>query len=477
MEYFNHFFMIGVFIVLAIAIFVSIRTMLNYRVVVSTNDVHIVQRSKGATSYGAGSQFGNTYYNWPSWMPLVGVKTSMLPLAIFPIKLIDYPAYDKGRVPFIVDIMAFFRISDSNVAATRITSYEEVKAQLTGILQSACRSILAGSEIEDILQGRAEFGEKFTKEVDHNLANWGITSVKNIELMDIRDDKESKVIANIMSKKKSLIEKESRVTVAENMRAAQVAEIEATQNVQMRNQAALEQVGIQTATKDQKIGIANQVAAQEIKAQERLTAEKLMDIQQVNNVRAAQIARDVQVVQADQGKQTTIIQAEAARQTSVIQAEAEKQTNIIRAEGSKQSVTTVAEGQLAQAKMNAEGARAQGEAKGAAETAVLMAPVNAQLALAKEIGENDRYQTYLINIRTVEMNENVGKAKALALQAAQIKVISNTGSPMEGVENVMELFTSKGGTQLGSALEAFSQTPAGEALMKKLGVNKNGAIA
>ena len=60
----------------------------------------------------------------------------------------------------------------------------------------------------------------FTDEVASQLKEWGVESVKNIELMDIRDLHGSEVIANIMKKKKSQIEMESRVTVAENTRKA-----------------------------------------------------------------------------------------------------------------------------------------------------------------------------------------------------------------------------------------------------------------
>lgn len=433
---------IGIAIVLA---WIVIARILALRVVVSTNDVHIVQRSRGATSYGAGQTAGNTYYRWPVWMPGIGCRVSTLPLAIFNIVLKDYPAYDKGRVPFIVDIMAFFRITDSNIAASRVNNFAELQGQLQGILQSACRSILARSEIEEILEGRSTFGDMFTKEVDHNLENWGLQTVKNIELMDIRDDKDSKVIMNIMAKKKSLIEKESRIAVAENTRAAQVAEIEATQSVQVRNQDALKFVGIQTAQKDLEIGIAGQRAQQAIKEQEKLTAQRTMEITEVNTVRQAEIARAAQLVNADLNRQTVVIQADASKQQTVL----------------------TAEGALESAKRNAEAIRVQGEARGAAETAVLMAPVNAQTALAKEIGSNQPYQTYLLTIRQIEKDESVGKAQAEALTHADVKVIANTGNAVEGVHNVMDLFTSKGGTQLGAMIEAIAQTPAGAAIAKK----------
>ena len=209
-----------------------------FRVVVSTNDVHIVQSSKKTVSYGKDQSNGNVYYHWPAWVPLIGVRVIVLPVSVFDLKLDNYAGYDKGRVPFIIDIMAFFRIEDSNIAAQRVASFEELTDQLTGILQGASRSILAKSDIEEILEKRAEFGEMFTLAVNDQLKAWGVTNVKNIELMDIRDGAGGKVIENIMAKKKSLIERESRVAVAENIRAAQEAEIIASREVNLRAQEA-----------------------------------------------------------------------------------------------------------------------------------------------------------------------------------------------------------------------------------------------
>lgn len=431
-----------------------------FRVVVSTNDVHIVQSAKRTVSYGKGQESGNTYYAWPAWVPVFGVKTITLPVSVFDVNLKDYAGYDKGRVPFVIDIMAFFRIDDSNMAAQRVHSFAELREQLQGILQGATRSILAKAEIEQILEERAKFGEMFTEAVNEQLKAWGVTNVKNIELMDIRDAQGSNAIANIMAKKKSLIERESRVAVAENQRAALEAEIIAKREVGLRQQEAEQQVGQRSAEKDKQIGIANQQAQQEIKSQEKVTAEKHMAVVNVQQVRAAEIQRDVQVVAAEQEKRTTVIMAEGV-----------KQVDIVKAEGQKQQTVLVAEGNLEQAKLHAQGVEVEGRAQGAAEQAVLMAPVNSQIALAKEIGANPGYQTYLIQIRTVEKDQLVGIEQAQALKAADIKVIANTGSAVEGVKNVMDLFTSKGGTQVGAALEALAQTPVGAAFVKKLNGN------
>lgn len=427
---------LGVAVILAIC----------FRVVVSTNDVDIVQSRTKTVSYGKGQAAGNSYYAWPSWVPVVGIKVIRLPVSVFDVQLESYAAYDKGRVPFVIDIMAFFRIEDSNVAAQRVHSFPELVAQLKGILQGACRSILAKSDIEEILEERAKYGQEFTAATNKQLEQWGVVNVKNIELMDIRDTQTGKVISNIMAKKQSLVEMQSRVQVAQNMQTAQTAEIDAVREVNIRKQQAEEQVGIRTAQKEQQVGIAHQKAQQEIKEQEKITTEKEMFVQQVQNVRTAEIHREVQVVEADQ----------------------ERQTAVIKADGEKQKTITIAEGTLGQAKLHAEGVEVEGKARGAAEQAVLLAPVNAQITLAKEIGENPAYQTYLVSIRQIEAGQVVGIEQAKALTHADVKIISNAGTPVEGMKSVMDLLTPKGGQQIGAMLEAFKNTDVGAAVVSKL---------
>jgi flotillin len=425
----------------------------SFRVVVPTNAVHIVQSAKRSTPYGK-DMGGNTYYQWPAWLPVIGVKVSVLPLSVFRVELEDYAAYDKGRLPFVLDVLAFFRIADPAKSAERLSSITELDGQLQGIMQGVVRTILANALIEDILGKRAEFSESFTKEVSAQLPQWGIETVKNIELMDIRDAQGSQVIQQIMNKKKSEIEKESRIAVAINQQSAQTAEIDAAKTIATNKAAADEAVGIRSAQKDQMVGIQDQKARQAIKDEEKNTAEKEMAVKMVQSVRQAEIDRNVQTVNADRDKQVALVAAER-----------DKQVAVTRADGQKQQVTTVAEGDLAAAKLTAQGIQAKGEAEGAAETARQMATVNPQIILAKEIGENEGYQTYLIRVKQVEATRDVGIAQAGALEKADVKIISQTGSPSEGLNAVGELFTAKGGQAVGSALEGFKNTEAGAAIL------------
>jgi len=438
-----------------------------FRRVVEPNEVHIVQSRRTTTTYGkkleegeTGKSPGNSYYKWPHWWPLIGVQRIILPLSVFDQKLTDYEAYDIGKVPFVVDVVAFFRINNPSIAAKRIQDLHELKAQLESILQGAVRTILAKHEIEDIMMERSTFGKMFTDEVADQLKAWGVSNVKNIELMDIRDGMNSQTVSNIMAKKESVIDRESRVVVAENTKLAETAEIEARQVVDVRAQEAEELVGLRTAQKEQAVGIADEKALQEIKSQAKETAERDMAVELVKNVRAAEINRSVEVVKADEDKQTVVIRAEGQRQQEVIDAEATRQKTIIVAEGDLQDSLKEAEGILAIGTSNAESKRL-GE----------MATVSPQIALADEIGSNDGYQEYLIKIRDVEKDEAVGIEQAKALQDAGIKVIVNSGNVDSGMNSLLDVLTTKGGTNIAGMVEAIRQTDEGSALLDRIGLD------
>ena len=122
--------------------------------------------SKKTISYGRGREAGNTYYAIPGFIPIFGVVVSKFPESVFDISLRDYEAYDVGRLPFVVDVRAFFRIADSQIAAQRVANFVELQNQLLGVLQGAIRRILATNTLENILEARATLGKQFTEEVE-----------------------------------------------------------------------------------------------------------------------------------------------------------------------------------------------------------------------------------------------------------------------------------------------------------------------
>lgn len=430
---------------LLILVIKLILTILDLRRVVPTNQVHIVQRAKQTISYGKDTTNGNTYYEFPSWIPILGITKVVLPVSVFDLDLKSYEAYDIGRLPFVVDIKAFFRIDDSNMAAARVSSFVELKEQLLGIVQGAVRSILANSELEQIMSKRSVYGETFTKEVAEQLKAWGVVPVKNIELMDVRDSSGSQVIANIMAKKQSLIEKESRTEVARNRQQAEEAEIEASREVALKQQSAKQAVGEREAEADKKIGMAKAQSQAEIAESLKATREKEMEVERIKAVRSAEIA-----------KEATIVNAEADKRAKVLEWEANKESALLEAAAKLELKTK-----------EAEGIKVEGLAKADAEKEMQLASVKAQITLAEQIGNNQGYQEYLIRIRTVEAQQAIGVEQAKNLGKADIKVIANAGSVDSGVKNVMDLFTPKGGTAVGGALEALANTDAGKQLLEK----------
>lgn len=456
-------------IVLTCVAVVAIFWICSLRVVVPTNETHIVQRGGNTYSYGnVTNSSGNSYYAFPECLPLIGIARTIYPISVFDIDLRGYEAYDKGRLPFVTDIKAFFRIEESALAASRVSSFEELREQLMGIVQGAVRSILAKEELEEIMSNRSKYGDLFTKEVTDQLKEWGVTPVKNIELMDIRDGRESAVIANIMEKKKSQIEMESRVEVAHNKKAAQEAEILAEQTVYIKKEEARNQIGLKKADVDKEVGIRDAVTRQAVQEQEKLVAEKEMEVARVREVRAAEIAKQAKIVEAEQQKDVAKLNADA----SVIKAEATKQVTILDAESTKAKTELQAEANLTVATKDAEGIKSVGEAKASAESLMQKASVAAQISLAKEIGENAGYQEYLVKIEQIKAQQEIGTKQAENLGNAEIKIICNSGDINSGVSKVMDLFTPKGGTNIAGALEALSQTEIGKNLVNKFTKSK-----
>ena len=429
-----------------ILLVVIIGVMIKFRRVVPTNMVHIVQSSKKTTSYGKGKASGNTYYEIPAAIPVFGVKVTEFPESIFQVSLNDYEAYDNARLPFKVDVSAFFRVDSAETAAQRVATFNELLGQIQDLLRGSVRRILATANLEDIMQERSTYGQQFTDEVKLQISEWGVLPVKTIEFMDIRDANGSRVIADIMLKEQSRIQMESRVKVAENNREAEEKEIEAQRQVELQKQDAEQQVGLRTAEKDRTVWIAEEKARQEIQEQAKVTAEKNMEVVRVESVKKAEIAKDVAKVKADQDKTVATVAAEAQKQVQITNADAD----------------------LYAAQKSAEGIKVEGIAKAEAEKAMLLAPVDTQITLAKEIGENEGYQKYLITIKQVETSGEVGIELAKAMSKADMKIIANSGDIQSGVNSLGDMFTAKGGMNLSAMMEAISTTDAGKSLIEKL---------
>ncbi|MBO6281880.1 MAG: hypothetical protein J6N49_05055 [Alphaproteobacteria bacterium] len=446
-------------VVLATVIVVLAFWVFSLRRVVPTNEVHIIQRGKETISYGKGSKEnrGNVYYEFPACIPYIGVTRTTLPISVFDVTLVAYEAYDKGRLPFVVDVKAFFRISDSNTAAARISDFSELKNQITDIVRGAVRSIMANAELEDIMGERAIYGSRFTEMVKEQLGNWGVEPVKNIELMDVRDAKDSEVIGNIMAKKSSEIEMQSRSEVAANMKKAREAEIQAAQDVDLKQEEANQQVGMKKATVQREVGLADERAKQAVKEQAKVTAEKEMEVQKVTQVKKAEIDKEANIILAEQNKEVAVKNAEA------VKAQVE-----LRAEADKRQIELKAEAELSKGLKEAQAIEAKGKAEAEAKKQMELAPVNAQITLAKEIGENQGYQDYLVRLEQIKALCEVGIEQAKNLGNADIKINTMANTIPSGVSKVADVFSPQGGLNLAGMFETMAQSPIGQQVIDKV---------
>lgn len=427
--------------IIAVIVIIAVVAML-YRTVVPTNMVHIVNSSSGRRVYGKDSKHGNTYYAFPDWIPKIGVSVTHFPISNFGVELQKYAAYDHKRLPFSVDVQAFFVMEDADIVSQRVSDFPELKQHLRQIVSGAVRKVCAGRPIEEILSSRSELAGDFDSEVVEQLKAWGVKPVNSIEFMNIQDAEGSKVIQDIQKKEESRIDRESRVVQAENTQQAQTKEIETQRQIELQRQEAAQQVGTRTAEKDQAIGIAQEQSKQAVAQQSKVTTERNMEVKQVEETRRAEIDKSVAITLAEQSKETQIINARADKEKQELEAAAKLVQDQRQAEGA-----------LAIQRADAEGILAIGKAKAESEKLSQLALVDPQITLAKEVGGNKPYQEYLISIKQIEVNGEVGKAQAAALENAEIQIISGPGADL--------------GKSLSGVLAGIASTPIGKAVINK----------
>jgi flotillin len=232
---------------------------------------------------------------------------------------------------------------------------------------------------------------------------------------------------------------ESRQAVAENKKKAEIAEIESKREVDLQAQEATRQVGIKRAETERLVALADEQKKQEVNETSKITVEKEMQVLKIKEIKQAEILKEVEIVNSNKLKEKLILEAEA---------------------------------KLEESKKSAEGVALMGQATAEAEKAKLLAPVEAQVRLAQEIGSNSNYQEYLVSLERIKAQESVGTKQAEALAAAEIKIIANAGNAGSGIKSVTDILSAQGGTQIGAMIEGLGNIEGGQALLKKLGLMK-----
>lgn len=438
--------------------------LINLRRVVPTNEVHIVQRKSSSTVHGRWFKWSNVYISWPSWVPMFWVDVRKLPLSIFTLQLEWYKAYDSWKVPFMVDITAFFVIKDPEVAAQKIFNISELKTQLNEILKWVVRKTLASKDIIEIMESRVEIKDEFYNEVFSAVKDWWV-DLKNVEFMDIRDpgDETSKVISNIMQKKRSQIESESQIEVAENQKnaiiekenkdseaRARAAEAKSKADIveyDSRREADLKRIENERMTenleieKEKVLSMQKEEAKQKLYESTKITREKELAIRQLEEEKRAEINKNIELIKADEQRQKALIEAESESKTIEMDAEANKKKVELEAQAEKSRIESI---WLAEAKKI--DYMWSAEAKNKTE-------------MAKALNEfSPEALNFMIKEIEAKLTEVVDLEKAKALSKADIKVISTWENGWSWVKNFMDLFSANWWANIWAMVENFKNT-------------------
>ena len=441
---------------------------INLRKVVPTNEVHILQKWKKTIIKWKDFKEWNVYYNFPQWMPLFGISVTKLPLYVFDIKLETYQAYDNGKIPFDVDVTAFFVIKDAEQAAKRVASFDELQLQLKEIVKWSIRKTLSQYDIQEIMEARWDLANKFYEEITQAVKEWWV-DLKNIEFMDIIDAEWFEVIRNLLEKKRKAIEADSKNEVSRKNRDIEIVEAQAKKEAEVKRienekEAQLAQIEADKLTRTQEVEKEKMIRLQEEESKKQVyekqkeTKQKELDIKLLENEKEAEIQKIKEIIDAEKEKEIEIKNAEAKARTVELNAEAQARAVELEAEAKQ---IAVEKEWLAKAKSI--------DYVGTAEAKNKM-----EMAKALNMFSQATLQ-YLAQELNLKYTTKVDLEKAKALEKADVKVISTGSNWNEGMNSFMDLFSAKGGANLGWMIESFKNTVWEEKfneITKKINISK-----
>jgi flotillin len=397
---------------------------LTLRQIVELKYADVVVKKAGTKIYSAdvdisGREATAIYYNFPSWIPVIGCIVKRMPLEIMQITVKDYETFAKANARFIVGVSVYCRINDVRAAAQKFpgTSIEDFKKGMTAIIISAVRKTTANYAIEDIISKRKEIQDEIHGEIKEDFLKWGV-ELTNVAIENIADADGTTVIHDISAKKEAEINSLSRQEIAIKSKQAEIVEAENRELAEKRKIQADEQIAIRAQEKDKTVATIKQEAI-----------TKVLDVERNEKVTRANIEADAKVKTAEGVKQAAIINAEGTRQA-----------NILTSEGEKAALTLKGDGQASQT-----------TAIGTAEAAVIRAKKLAEAeGLAKIAAAQKLQQEGAEKIRIIEKDEKIGLELAKALGAADIKFYGG-GEP----KSFMDLFKVGSGLTAGGSLATF----------------------
>ena len=418
-------FDIGLTAIAALIIIYIVHWALTLRQIVELKYADVVVKKAGTKIYSAdttiqGREPTAIYYNFPSWIPVIGCIVKRMPLEIMQIIIKDYETFAKANARFVIGVSVYCRIENVTASAQKFpgTSIDDFKKGMSSIIVSAIRKTTANYAIEDIISKRKEIQDEIHGEIREDFLKWGV-ELTNVAVENIADADKTTVIHDISAKKEAEINSLSRQEIAIKSKQAEIVEAENRELAEKRKIQADEQIAIRAQEKEKTVAIMRQEAI-----------TKILDVERNEKVTRANIEADAKIKTAEGVKQSQIITSEGIRQANILTSEGEKQALILKGDGNASQTSAI----------------------GTAEAAVIRAKKLAEAeGLAKIAAAQKLQQDGAEKIRIIEKDERIGLELAKALAQAQIKFYGG-GEP----KNFMDLFkVSTGGLSAGGSLATF----------------------
>jgi len=374
------------------------------RRVVPRDAAHVVIKRKRVTVFSGTPDvegyFGTTYYFFPSWVPVLGMDVTEVPLSVVELSVPEMVTFAARNARFTLTASVFVRVTDPLRAAQRWPG-RSVVSFIDGVkelMENAIRNTTTAFAAEDIIEKKDEIASKLQHALASDMSEYGCI-ITNVGIVDITDAPGNTVISDIARKREAEINSESRQIVAIKEREARTVEAENRQGAEMKEASADEAIGVRQREKERTIFVSQQEVA-----------EAEMTVERTRQVRLAEIERDAAIERAQGDRQAVILRREA-------EAEGIRSVGLADAEVVRQ--------------------------KGLAEAEAIAKRIEALNNLREE------GQTF----RSIEKEERVGLELAKALQQASLKLIS-TGE----VSSFLDLFSAEGGAKLGGMIAALRET-------------------
>lgn len=408
---------------LAIVAFILIKF---FYVVVKPNQAHVLVTPFGRKVYSpstlGGTKYATSYFYIPLFMQRIIVSLENVKHEINEIQL-----RDKEVAPFRCDITCWFKIVNPDLAAEKLDVDDEgnimqsIKSTLDAQIQGVTRAAAMKLEVIELMRNRKTFGADVFDEVNGDLDEWGVQLVK-LEIIDFTDSGDSHVIGDYEARREAVVNTETRKTVAEQTKQAEVAEAEAQEVSQTAKLKSEQEIEMRNIDKEEKVGIRNEDA--------RLAVAKQQD------------KANAQEVLAERTK--TVGQAQYQAEAKEIVADGEAKAEVKKASGK-------AEGIKLEAQAQAESERVTGTAKAEVIEKTGAAEAN---ALSQKADAQKQFTDVSKDIEMANIAADIEKTKfismAAALEKANIQIIGKDMSFMG--------FGANDGAGLGAMAKALENT-------------------